>query len=90
MNEPGVWDLIFNHQIFRCEDGELAQVQVDGDDVPGKRHDGACGRVERADDFSSAIADGHRLRGDDVVVRADLVKVAGFAHDDILWNLDVC
>ena len=90
MNERCDWTLVFDGQIFRRDNRELAQVQIDGDDVPGKRHDGACGRVERADDFPSAVADGHGCRGDNVVIRAELVKVAGLAHDDTLRNLDVC
>ncbi len=69
--------------------GELAQVQVDGDDFAGERHDGACGCVERADDVPGTVADGHCLGGDNVVVSPELVEVAGFANDDILRNLEV-
>ena len=90
MNVRRAWTLVFNHQIFRCDDWELAQVQVDGDDFAGERHDSSGGGVERADDVPSAVAYGHGCRGDNVVIRAELVKVTGLAHDDTLRNLDIC
>ena len=90
MNVRRAGALVFNHQIFRCDNRELAQVQVDGDDFAGERHDSSGGGVERADDVPSAVAYGHGCRGDNVVIRAELVKVAGLAHDDTLRNLDIC
>ncbi len=73
----------------RCYDGELAQVQVDGDDFSGERHDGARGGGERADDFAETVAYGHVCRCDEVVFRPQLEKVAGFDYDDILRNFEV-
>lgn len=90
MNVRCDWTLVFDGQIFRRDNRELAQVQVDGDDFAGEWHDGSGGGVECADDFPSAVAYGHGCRGDNVVIRAELVKVAGLAHDDTLRNLDVC
>ena len=71
----------------RGDNGHFAQVQVDGDDFSRERHDGACGCVECADDFPGTVAYGHGCGGDDVVVGSELVKVAGFAHDDVLRYL---
>lgn len=70
----------------RGNDGEFAQVQVDGDDFAGERQNGACGGVECADDFPGTVTYGHSRGGDDVIAGPELVEIAGFAYDDVLGD----